>query len=160
MEEGAHAAGRMAGGCRCRATVRSRARDTSRREWSDAAAADVIRELLPVIDDFERALATPLDSGAGPEAVAWGGVPDILVSNEVIAPRKLARLAALSTIARVAVCVDDAAGIAAVEQAAEAAGIRMTALVERAVAEGACGASSGLEYTPGGFARPDELIAL
>ena len=37
---------------------------------------------------------------------------------------------------------------------------RMTALVERAVAEGACGASSGLEYTPGGFARPDELIAL
>ena len=37
---------------------------------------------------------------------------------------------------------------------------RMTALVERAVSEGACGASSGLEYTPGGFARPDELIAL
>jgi len=37
---------------------------------------------------------------------------------------------------------------------------RMTALVERAVAEGACGASSGLEYTPGGFATRDELIAL
>ncbi len=37
---------------------------------------------------------------------------------------------------------------------------QMTALVERAVAEGACGASSGLEYTPGGFARPNELIAL
>ena len=37
---------------------------------------------------------------------------------------------------------------------------KMTALVERAIAEGACGASSGLEYTPGGFARPDELIAL
>ncbi|HJU76261.1 MAG TPA: D-aminoacylase [Gemmatimonadaceae bacterium] len=37
---------------------------------------------------------------------------------------------------------------------------RMTALVERALAEGACGASSGLEYTPGGFASQDELIAL
>ena len=37
---------------------------------------------------------------------------------------------------------------------------RMTALVERAVADGACGASSGLEYTPGGFATLDELIAL
>jgi N-acyl-D-amino-acid deacylase len=37
---------------------------------------------------------------------------------------------------------------------------RMTALVERAIAEGACGASSGLEYTPGGFATRDELIAL
>src|SRR5260221_13464769 len=30
------------------------------------------------------------------EALAWGGVPDILVSNEVVSPRKLARLAALA----------------------------------------------------------------
>ncbi|MGH7712306.1 MAG: N-acyl-D-amino-acid deacylase family protein, partial [Gemmatimonadaceae bacterium] len=37
---------------------------------------------------------------------------------------------------------------------------RMTRLVESALAEGACGASSGLEYTPGAFASPDELIAL
>ena len=37
---------------------------------------------------------------------------------------------------------------------------RMTALVERALADGACGASSGLEYTPGAFASRDELIAL
>ncbi|HEV7264279.1 MAG TPA: DSD1 family PLP-dependent enzyme [Falsiroseomonas sp.] len=77
------------------------------------------------------------------EALAWGGVPDILVSNEVIAPRKLARLAALSTIAKVAVCVDDAAGIAAVEQAAEAAGIRMTTLVEIDIGGGRCGVEPG-----------------
>lgn len=37
---------------------------------------------------------------------------------------------------------------------------RMTAMVERAVSEGACGASTGLEYTPGAFATLDELIAL
>lgn len=37
---------------------------------------------------------------------------------------------------------------------------RMTALVEAALAAGACGASSGLEYTPGAFASRDELIAL
>jgi len=37
---------------------------------------------------------------------------------------------------------------------------RMTALVARALADGACGASTGLEYTPGAFARLDELIAL
>ena len=37
---------------------------------------------------------------------------------------------------------------------------RMTAMVERSLAEGACGASSGLEYTPGAFASLDELIAL
>ena len=37
---------------------------------------------------------------------------------------------------------------------------RMTAMVERALADGACGASSGLEYTPGAFASQEELIAL
>jgi N-acyl-D-amino-acid deacylase len=37
---------------------------------------------------------------------------------------------------------------------------RMAALVEAALADGACGASSGLEYTPGAFASRDELVAL
>jgi N-acyl-D-aspartate/D-glutamate deacylase len=37
---------------------------------------------------------------------------------------------------------------------------RMVALVEAALAEGACGASSGLEYTPGAFASLEELMAL
>ncbi|CAN5268795.1 D-aminoacylase [soil metagenome] len=37
---------------------------------------------------------------------------------------------------------------------------RMTAMVESALADGACGASSGLEYTPGAFASLAELIAL
>jgi N-acyl-D-amino-acid deacylase len=37
---------------------------------------------------------------------------------------------------------------------------RMTDMVERALSDGACGASSGLEYTPGAFASLDELIAL
>ena len=36
----------------------------------------------------------------------------------------------------------------------------MTAMVERALQAGACGASSGLEYTPGAFANVDELVAL
>jgi N-acyl-D-amino-acid deacylase len=46
-------------------------------------------------------------------------------------------------------------------RAATAAELRtMVAMVERALADGACGASSGLEYTPGAFASPDELIAL
>src|SRR4029078_5057748 len=37
---------------------------------------------------------------------------------------------------------------------------RMVALVEQALADGACGASTGLEYTPGAFAPLAELIAL
>ncbi len=36
----------------------------------------------------------------------------------------------------------------------------MAAMVENALQDGACGASSGLEYTPGAFASQDELIAL
>jgi len=36
----------------------------------------------------------------------------------------------------------------------------MTAMVDSALADGACGASSGLEYTPGAFASLFELIAL
>ena len=37
---------------------------------------------------------------------------------------------------------------------------RMVALVQQALAQGACGASSGLEYTPGAFAPLGELIDL
>ncbi|HSD10640.1 MAG TPA: nucleotide exchange factor GrpE, partial [Candidatus Binatia bacterium] len=33
--------------------------DRERRELSEAAAADLIRDLLPVVDDLERALAAP-----------------------------------------------------------------------------------------------------
>ncbi len=36
----------------------------------------------------------------------------------------------------------------------------MRLCVERALTDGACGASTGLEYTPGAFASRDELIAL
>jgi molecular chaperone GrpE len=34
--------------------------ERERREWSDSATGDVVRELLPVLDDFDRALATPM----------------------------------------------------------------------------------------------------
>lgn len=37
---------------------------------------------------------------------------------------------------------------------------RMREMVRQAIADGACGASSGLEYTPGAFAPLDELIEL
>jgi len=38
--------------------------------------------------------------------------------------------------------------------------LRMVAIVEEAVSSGVCGASSGLEYTPGAFAPVTELIDL
>jgi len=38
--------------------------ERERRELVEAAAADLIADLLPVIDDFERALSTPADGPA------------------------------------------------------------------------------------------------
>lgn len=38
--------------------------------------------------------------------------------------------------------------------------VKMTAMVRAALESGACGASTGLEYTPGAFASREELIAL
>ena len=77
------------------------------------------------------------------EILAWGGIPDILVSNEVVGAAKLARLCALSRIAKVAVCADDTGQVAAIETAAAAAGIRMTVLVEIDVGAGRCGVQPG-----------------
>jgi 3-hydroxy-D-aspartate aldolase len=77
------------------------------------------------------------------EILAWGGIPDILVSNEVVGAAKLARLCALARIANVAVCADDAAQVAAIEAAAADAGIRMTVLVEIDVGAGRCGVAPG-----------------
>jgi 3-hydroxy-D-aspartate aldolase len=77
------------------------------------------------------------------EILAWGGIPDILVSNEVVGATKLARLCALSRIAKVAVCADDAAQVAAIEAAAADAAIRMTVLVEIDVGAGRCGIQPG-----------------
>ena len=79
------------------------------------------------------------------EILAWGGIPDILVSNEVVGAAKLARLCALSRIAKVAVCVDDGAQIAAIETAAADAGVRMSVLVEIDVGAGRAGVEAGPE---------------
>ncbi len=79
------------------------------------------------------------------EVLAWGGVPDILVSNEVMGAPKLARLAALARIARIAVCADDAVQVAAIEAAAAAAGVRLSVLVEIDTGAGRCGVAPGPE---------------
>lgn len=79
------------------------------------------------------------------EVLAWGGIPDILVSNEVVGAAKLARLCALARIAKVAVCADDAGQVAAIEAAAADAGVRMTVLVEIDVGAGRCGIAPGPE---------------
>ncbi|HYZ64387.1 MAG TPA: DSD1 family PLP-dependent enzyme [Acetobacteraceae bacterium] len=79
------------------------------------------------------------------EALAWGGVTDILVSNQVVGDSKLARLAALAPISEIKVCADDAANVARIEAAAEAAGVRLPVLVEIDVGMTRCGVQPGPE---------------
>ncbi len=77
------------------------------------------------------------------EALAWAGIPDILVSNEVVGAGKIARLAALAKISRISVCIDDASQVEVLESAAKEAGVRLSVLVEIDVGSGRCGVDPG-----------------
>ncbi|MBA2721931.1 MAG: DSD1 family PLP-dependent enzyme [Methylibium sp.] len=75
------------------------------------------------------------------EALAAAGVSDIFVSNEVIAPAKLARLAALARRVRLAITVDSALGIDRLARAVKNAGSTVDVFIEIDVGQGRCGVS-------------------
>jgi len=77
------------------------------------------------------------------EALVQGGVRDVLVSNEIVGERKLARLAALACEATLGVCVDDIDNIAALDGAAVRAGATLDVLVEVDVGAHRCGVAPG-----------------
>ncbi len=77
------------------------------------------------------------------EALVEGGVPDVLIANEIVGNRKLARLAALSKQARVAVCADNADNVRALDTAAREAGVTLDVLVEINVGANRCGVEPG-----------------
>lgn len=77
------------------------------------------------------------------EVLVDGGIPDVLVSNEVVGARKLDRLAALARRARVMVAVDNAAAIEALATAAQKADVRLRTLVEINVGANRCGVEPG-----------------
>jgi 3-hydroxy-D-aspartate aldolase len=72
-----------------------------------------------------------------------GGLRDVMVSNQVVGPRKIARLAALARHAKISVCVDDAGNVADLGAAAEAFGGTLNVLVEIEVGMGRCGVPAG-----------------
>jgi D-serine deaminase-like pyridoxal phosphate-dependent protein len=77
------------------------------------------------------------------EALVAGGVPDVLVSNQVVGAGKIARLVALAGQARIAVCVDDPRNVTELSAAAAAAGVTLRVLVEIEVGMGRCGVAPG-----------------
>ncbi len=100
----------------------------------------------PVIAGWQAArgaIGQCVQKVAEAEVMAWGGVADILVSNEVVVPSKLARLMALHGIAAVAVCADNDAGVDRIADAAATAGVRQDVLVEVDTGHGRCGVAPG-----------------
>jgi N-acyl-D-amino-acid deacylase len=85
---------------------------------------------------------------------AGGSIGDVLRAIEALPSAvNVASMVGLGTVRHVVIGDDDRPATPAELDA-------MVALVEAALASGACGASSGLEYTPGIFAPREELIAL
>ena len=77
------------------------------------------------------------------EALAWSGVDNVLVTNEIVGKGKLARLAALACICRIGVCADDPSQVDAIEAAAAAAGVRLEVCVEINAGGNRCGVMPG-----------------
>jgi 3-hydroxy-D-aspartate aldolase len=77
------------------------------------------------------------------EAMVHGGVPDVLVTNEIVGRQKLRRLMALAPLARIGVCADDPGQIEALEAAAAEAGVTMPVYVEVNMGGNRCGVEPG-----------------
>lgn len=88
-----------------------------------------------------KGVTTPKVSVA--EAMVDGGIEDVFVANQVVAPPMLARLAALARRATVAVLADDAGNVAALGAAATAAGVTLDVLVEVESGMNRCGTAPG-----------------
>ena len=71
------------------------------------------------------------------------GIDDVLVTNEVVAPVKIARLATLARDARIGVLIDDAGNAADLSDAAKRAGVLLDVYVEVDVGARRCGVAPG-----------------
>jgi 3-hydroxy-D-aspartate aldolase len=77
------------------------------------------------------------------EAMVAGGIGDVLVSNQVVDPGKIDRLARLAARARILVCVDDSGNVDELSAAAARHGTTLECLVEIDVGAGRCGVEWG-----------------
>lgn len=77
------------------------------------------------------------------EALVAGGINDVLVSNQVVDPAKIERLAQMATRARVLVCVDDTGNIDDLSAAAQRQDASIECLVEIDCGAGRCGVEPG-----------------
>jgi len=77
------------------------------------------------------------------EAFVAAGIRDVLITNEIVGPKKCARVAALAHEATIGVLVDDAAAVLHLGAAARGAGVTLDVLVEIDVGAHRCGVAPG-----------------
>jgi len=77
------------------------------------------------------------------EVMVAGGIDDVLISNQVVDPAKVERLAVLARRARLLVCVDDADNVDSLSAAAVRHGSTIECLVEIDCGAGRCGVAPG-----------------
>lgn len=82
------------------------------------------------------------------EALFHGGVRDLMVSNEVVNPHMIGRMAAMARDARVLVCVDDIDNIDMLEAAAKRYDSTLEVLVEIDCGANRCGVAPGASAVP------------
>ena len=77
------------------------------------------------------------------EVMAAAGIKDILVANQVVGDRKMARLTHLQRHADVMVAVDHPVHVDMISEAAKAVGVNVRVLVELDIGMGRCGVGAG-----------------
>ncbi|HVE77493.1 MAG TPA: amidohydrolase family protein, partial [Gemmatimonadaceae bacterium] len=125
--------------------------------FADQRLESVVRQGITTVvvgqDGFSR-FPAPATPTAGDEGPYYARLRDLLAAVDALRPAaNVASMVGLGTVRAVVVGEHD-------RPAAPEELTRMTAHVRDALADGACGASSGLEYNPGAFATREELTAL
>ncbi len=82
------------------------------------------------------------------ETLVDGGIDDVLVSNQVVDPAKIDRLARLAGRARILVCVDDADNVDALSAAAQKHAVTLECLLEIDCGARRCGVEPGVTAVP------------
>lgn len=126
--------------------------------WEDPRAESLIRQGITTIvvgqDGSSPAPRAERVGAARDDARRFVRFTDLWTSLAKLEPSvNVASMVGLGTIRGIVVGGDD-------RPATRDEMTRMRALVVQALADGACGVSTGLEYTPGAFAPRDELIEL
>ena len=77
------------------------------------------------------------------EAMVAGGIDDVFIANQVVAPQAIARLVRLAEDAKVTVAVDTAHNAADLSAAAQALGVTLNLVIEVDAGMGRCGVQPG-----------------